>query len=210
MANGAAAWEEQANAQQRYIRNQSRINYLQNLFQGRQAEFGHGGGGARLAPELQQQARNVGRAWEVANRGGQENVALMQRLATEMAGIVRQQNELNRLGSGRSQAFETARRAQEQIDTLAAQPGADPRKIRWLRVAATDVISASNANDIPAARDAARELKARLERYVREFSEQLTISGEQLNLNSSWQQALAQLREVKADLFQWLLVSSLI
>jgi len=48
------------------IGNASRGNYLTNLYQGRQREFARGGGGAGLSQELQQQARNVRGAWDLA------------------------------------------------------------------------------------------------------------------------------------------------
>ena len=55
------------------IGNASRGNYLTNLYQGRQREFARGGGGAGLSQELQQQARNVRGAWDLATAGGREN-----------------------------------------------------------------------------------------------------------------------------------------
>jgi len=86
-----------------------------------------------LSGDLQQQARNVRAAFDVASAGGRENLQLMQRLATEMAGIVRQQNELNRAGAGRSSVFESARRGQERLDVLAGRPGVNQQRIQRIR-----------------------------------------------------------------------------
>jgi len=152
------------------IGNASRGNYLTNLYQGRQREFARGGGGAGLSQELQQQARNVRGAWDLATAGGKENLQLMQRIATEMAGLLRQQNELNRGRTGRSTGFETGRRGQERITALSAMPGADPARIRRLRSQATDVISASNTGDIAGSREATLRMNASIGRYTRELN----------------------------------------
>ena len=148
----------------------SRGNYLTNLFQGRGREFARGGAGAALSPELQQQARNVRAAWDIATAGGQENLRLMQRLATEMSGLVRQQNELNRGRAGRSTAFEAGRRGQERITDLSRMPGADPARVRRLRSQATDVITTGNLGDIAGSREATRRLNASIGRYERELN----------------------------------------
>lgn len=169
----------QGRAQEQQLRNQqtmqgignaSRGNYLTNLFQGRGREFARGGAGAALSPELQQQARNVRAAWDIATAGGQENLRLMQRLATEMSGLVRQQNELNRGRSGRSIAFEAGRRGQERITDLSRMPGADPARVRRLRSQATDVITTGNLGDIAGSREATRRLNASIGRYERELN----------------------------------------
>ena len=152
------------------IGNASRGNYLTNLFQGRGREFARGGAGAALSPELQQQARNVRAAWDIATAGGQENLRLMQRLATEMSGLVRQQNELNRGRAGRSIAFEAGRRGQERITDLSRMPGADPARVRRLRSQATDVITTGNLGDIAGSREATRRLNASIGRYERELN----------------------------------------
>jgi murein DD-endopeptidase MepM/ murein hydrolase activator NlpD len=148
----------------------SRGNYLTNLFQGRQREFARGGGGAGLSQELQQQARNVRGAWDLATAGGRENLQLMQRIATEMAGLLRQQNELNRGRAGRSIAFEAGRRGQERITDLSRMQGANPGRIRGLRSQATEVISASNLGDIAGSREATRRMNASIGRYERELN----------------------------------------
>lgn len=169
----------QGRAQEQQLRNQqtmqgignaSRGNYLTNLFQGRGREFARGGAGAALSPELQQQARNVRAAWDIATAGGQENLRLMQRLATEMSGLVRQQNELNRGRAGRSTAFEAGRRGQERITDLSRMPGADPARVRRLRSQATDVITTGNLGDIAGSREATRRLNASIGRYERELN----------------------------------------
>jgi len=169
----------QGRAQEQQLRNQqtmqgignaSRGNYLTNLFQGRQREFTRGGGGAGLSQELQQQARNVRGAWDLATAGGRENLQLMQRIATEMAGLLRQQNELNRGRAGRSTAFEAGRRGQERITDLSRMQGASPGKIRGLRSQATEVISASNLGDIAGSREATRRMNASIGRYERELN----------------------------------------
>jgi hypothetical protein len=148
----------------------SRGNYLTNLFQGRQREFARGGGGAGLSQELQQQARNVRGAWDLATAGGRENLQLMQRIATEMAGLLRQQNELNRGRAGRSIAFEAGRRGQERITDLSRMQGANPGRIRGLRSQATEVISTSNLGDIAGSREATRRMNASIGRYERELN----------------------------------------
>ena len=170
----------QGRAQEQQLRNQqtmqgignaSRGNYLTNLFQGRGREFARGGAGAALSPELQQQARNVRAAWDIATAGGQENLRLMQRLATEMSGLVRQQNELNRGRAGRSIAFEAGRRGQERITDLSRMPGVDPSKIRGLRSQATNVIYTGNTiGDIAGSREATRRLNVSIGRYERELN----------------------------------------
>jgi murein DD-endopeptidase MepM/ murein hydrolase activator NlpD len=169
----------QGRAQEQQLRNQqtmqgignaSRGNYLTNLFQGRQREFARGGGGAGLSQELQQQARNVRGAWDLATAGGRENLQLMQRIATEMAGLLRQQNELNRGRAGRSIAFEAGRRGQERITDLSRMQGADPGRIRGLRSQATEVISTSNLGDIAGSREATRRMNASIGRYERELN----------------------------------------
>jgi murein DD-endopeptidase MepM/ murein hydrolase activator NlpD len=169
--------EKERKPVQRFVDNQvrdigdaSRGNYLTNLFQGRQREFARGGGGAGLSQELQQQARNVRGAWDLATAGGRENLRLMQRIATEMAGLLRQQNELNRGRAGRSIAFEAGRRGQERITDLSRMQGADPGKIRRLRSQATEVISASNLGDIAGSREATRRMNASIGRYERELN----------------------------------------
>ena len=154
----------------RQIGQGSRGNYLANLFQGRQQEFTRGGAGAGLSPELQQQARNVRAAWDIATAGGRENLELMQRLSTEMSGLVRQQNELNRSGAGRSTAFEAGRRGQERITELSQMAGADPSRIRGLRSRATNVIATGNTGDIAGAREAQRRMNVAIGRYERELN----------------------------------------
>lgn len=164
--------EQQARVDQamRGIGQGSRGNYLTNLFQGRQQEFARGGAGRGLPAQLQQQARNVREAWDLATAGGKENLQLMQRLSTEMAGLVRQQNELNRSGAGRSIAFEAGRRGQERITALSRMAGADPGRIRGLRSAATNVIATGNAGDIASAREAQRRMNVAITRYERELN----------------------------------------
>ncbi len=153
------------------IGNASRGNYLTNLYQGRQQEFARGGGGMGLSPELQQQARNVRGAWDLATAGGRENLQLMQRIATEMAGLLHQQNGLNRGRAGRSIAFEAGRRGQERITDLSRMQGADPDKIRRLRSQATNVIYTGNTiGDIAGSREAARRMNASISRYTRELN----------------------------------------
>ncbi len=189
------------------IGNASRGNYLTNLYQGRQREFARGGAGMGLSPELQQQARNVRGAWDLATAGGRENLQLMQRIATEMAGLLRQQNELNRGRAGRSTGFETGRRGQERITALSAMPGADPARIRRLRSQATDVIFASNTGDIAGSREAARRMNASISRYTRELNAAATelgqrqrASGRNVNVNSSWQVALQDMQNAQAEI----------
>jgi hypothetical protein len=196
---GNSAREQQARLDQvtRSIGQGSRGNYLTNLFQGRQREFARGGAGARLAPELQQQAQNVRAAWDIATAGGRENLQLMQRLATEMAGLVRQQNEVSRLGAGRSTMFEAGRRGQERITDLSRMTGADPGRIRQLRSQATSVISAQYTGDIAGARDLARRMNASIMRYTRELDaaardlqQQQRAGFRNLNVRQSWAAAL--------------------
>jgi len=196
---GNSAREQQARLDQvtRSIGQGSRGNYLTNLFQGRQREFARGGAGVRLAPELQQQAQNVRAAWDIATAGGRENLQLMQRLATEMAGIVRQQNEVSRLRAGRSTMFEAGRRGQERITDLSRMTGADPGRIRQLRSQATSVISAQYTGDIAGARDLARRMNASIMRYTRELDaaardlqQQQRAGFGNLNVRQSWAAAL--------------------
>ena len=171
----------------------SRGNYLTNLFQGRQRAFARGGAGTQLAPELQQQAQNVRAAWDIATAGGRENLQLMQRLATEMAGLVRQQNELNRGRTGRSTAFEAGRRGQERITDLSRMQGADPARVRRLRSQATNVIATANLGDIAGSKDAQRRMNASIDRYRRELegaaqelSQQRRASFRDFNVRQSW------------------------
>jgi len=181
----------------RGISRESRVNYLTNLFQGRQREFARGGGGAGLSPDLQQQARNVRSAFDIASAGGKENLQLMQRLATEMAGIVRQQNELNRTGAGRSSTFESARRGQEQLDVLAGRSGASQQRIQRIRKQAEQAIEAGNRGDIAGARDLTRRMKASIARYTRELDAAAAdLAGQRragirnLNVRQGWASVL--------------------
>ena len=175
-----AAGEVAANIENltRIIGRGSRGNKLTNLFQGRQQEFARGGAGAGLSQELQQQARNVRAAWDIATAGGRENLQLMARLADEMSGLVRQQNELNRGGSGRSIAFEAGRRGQERITELSRMVGADPSRIRGLRSRATNVIATGNTGDIAGAREAQRRMNVAIGRYERELNRAARELGE--------------------------------
>ncbi len=190
------------------IGNASRGNYLTNLYQGRQREFARGGAGMGLSPELQQQARNVRGAWDLATAGGRENLQLMQRIATEMAGLLRQQNELNRGRAGRSIAFEAGRRGQERITDLSRMQGADPDKIRRLRSQATNVIYTGNTiGDIAGSREAARRMNVSISRYTRELNAAATelgqrqrASGRNVNVNSSWQVALQDMQNAQAEI----------
>lgn len=197
-----AAGEVAANIEglMRDIGQGSRGNYLANLFQGRQQEFARGGAGTRLSPELQQQARNVRAAWDIATAGGRENLQLMQRLSTEMAGLVRQQNELNRGGAGRSIAFEAGRRGQERITELSRMVGADPSRVRGLRSQATNVIATGNTGDIKGSQEAQRRMNVSIGRYQRELdaaAAELNIlgrsQGRNLNVRTSWQRALGEM-----------------
>jgi hypothetical protein len=205
----------QGRAQEQQLRNQqtmqgignaSRGNYLTNLFQGRGREFARGGAGAALSPELQQQARNVRAAWDIATAGGQENLRLMQRLATEMSGLVRQQNELNRGRAGRSIAFEAGRRGQERITDLSRMPGADPDKIRRLRSQATNVNYIGNTiSDIAGSREAARRLNVSIARYerelngaARELSTQRQAQIRNFNVAQSWRRVSAEAQRLSA------------
>jgi hypothetical protein len=196
------------------ISRESRINYLTNLFQGRQREFARGGGGANLSADLQQQARNTRAAFDLASAGGRENLQLMQRLATEMAGIVRQQNEVSRLRAGRSTMFEAGRRGQERITDLSRMAGADPGKIRQLRSQATSVISAQYTGDIAGARDLARRMNASIMRYTRELDaaardlqQQQRAGLRNLNVRQSWATGLEQLGETATAVNQRLKVA---
>lgn len=197
--------EQQARVDQvmRGIGQGSRGNYLTNLFQGRQQEFARGGAGRNLPEALQQQARNVREAWDLATAGGRENLQLMQRLSTEMAGLVRQQNELNRSGAGRSIAFEAGRRGQERITALSRMVGADPGRIRGLRSAATNVIATGNTGDIASAREAQRRMNVAITRYERELNataKELALSRRSaargMNVRMSWQGALAEMGSI--------------
>jgi murein DD-endopeptidase MepM/ murein hydrolase activator NlpD len=161
-----------------------------------------------LSPELQQQARNVRGAWDLATAGGRENLQLMQRIATEMAGLLRQQNELNRGRAGRSIAFEAGRRGQERITDLSRMQGADPDKIRRLRSQATNVIYTGNTiGDIAGSREAARRMNVSISRYTRELNAAATelgqrqrASGRNVNVNSSWQVALQDMQNAQAEI----------
>jgi murein DD-endopeptidase MepM/ murein hydrolase activator NlpD len=171
----------------------SRGNYLTNLFQSRQREFARGGGGAGLSPELQQQARNARSAWDLATAGGRENLQLMQRLATEMAGLLHQQNALNRGGAGRSIGFEAGRRGRERISALSEMPEADAGKIRRLRSLTTGVISAAYRGDIAGSREAARKMNVSINRYKRELDataqelkQQRQSQFKDFNLRQNW------------------------
>ncbi len=184
----------------RRIGRESRENYLTNLFRGRQREFARGGGGAELPPALQQQARNTRAAFDLALAA--RNPALMQRLGTEQAGLLREQNERNRLRSGRSIAFESARRAQERIDELAARPGVDDARIRGLRSQTERVIAASRRGDTAGSKDLTRRMNAAIARYTRELdSAARELSGRQragvrnLNVRQGWQRALADMAD---------------
>lgn len=148
----------------------SRGNYLTNLFRGRQQAFARGGAGARLSPELQQQARNAQAAWNLATAGGRENLRLMQRLATEMAGLIRVQSEQNTGRAERSKSFEAGRRGRERITDLSRMPGADPEKIRRLRSMTTETIRIGNMGDVPGAREAGRRMNVAISRYERELN----------------------------------------
>ena len=191
--------QAQMNQVTRGIGRESRGNYLTNLFQGRQQEFARGGGGGQLSEGLQRQAQNVRAAWDIATAGGRENLELMSRLATEMAGLTRQQNEFNRRIGGRSAAFETGRRGQERIDQLSRMAGADPARVERLRSLAAGVIAAGNTGDIAGVRLATRRMSASIGRYerelnaaARELSEQGRAAIRGFNVRQSWQTALAE------------------
>ena len=151
------------------IARESRINYLQNLFQSRSARFQREGGGANLNADQQRQAQNIRAAFALANQEGRENLQLMQRLATEMSGLDQRQREFNLGGAGRSKAFEAARRAQERLDELAERPGVDQRRLGRLRAMPRDVIEAANRGDVTGAQDAQRRMTAAIGRYTREL-----------------------------------------
>jgi hypothetical protein len=161
-----------------------------------------------LSQELQQQARNVRGAWDLATAGGRENLQLMQRIATEMAGLLRQQNELNRGRAGRSIAFEAGRRGQERITDLSRMQGADPDRIRGLRSQATNVIYTGNTiGDIAGSREAARRMNVSIGRYTRELNaaaaelgQRQRASGRNVNVNSSWQVALQDMQNAQAEI----------
>ncbi len=176
---------------------ESRINYLTNLFQGRQREFARGGGGARLTPELQQQARNTRAGFDVASAPGRENLQLMQRLTTEIAGLVKVQGESNRLTAGRSTAFESARRGRERLEVLAERPGVDQQRIARIRAQSERIIAASNRGDVAGARDLARRMNASIMRYTRELDasanqlqQQQRAGFRNLNVRQSWASVL--------------------
>jgi len=201
---GPAVGERQENLQrvQDRIARGSRINYLENLFQSRSARFQREGGGINLSADQQKQAQNIRAAWALANQEGRENLQLMQKLATEMAGLDQRQREFNMLGGGRSKAFEAARRAQEQLDALAARPGVDDRRIGRLRRLPADVIEAANRGDVTGAQDAQRRMNASILRYTRELdaaAKELNAqgfrAGKGLNLQQSWQQFLDEGKE---------------
>jgi hypothetical protein len=132
----------------------------------------------------------------------------MQRIATEMAGLLRQQNELNRGRAGRSIAFEAGRRGQERITDLSRMQGADPDKIRRLRSQATNVIYTGNTiGDIAGSREAARRMNVSISRYTRELNAAATelgqrqrASGRNVNVNSSWQVALQDMQNAQAEI----------
>lgn len=199
------ALEQQARVDQamRGIAQGSRGNYLTNLFQGRQQAFARGGGGRNLPEALQQQARNVREAWDLATAGGKENLQLMSKLATEMAGLNRQQNELNRRRGAGSAFFEAGRRGQERITALSQMVGADPARTRRLRSMATDVISAGYTGDRTSAKIAQRRMNAAIGRYERELNataKELALSRRStargMNVRTSWQVALAEMGSV--------------
>lgn len=180
----------------------SRGNYLTNLFQGRQQELARGGGGRNLSPELQQQARNARAAWDLATAGGRENLQLMQRLATEMTGLVRQQNEFNRRRTGRVGAYEIGRRGQERITELSRMAGADPAVIRRLRSRATEVISTGFGGDTATSRLAALRMNAAIDRYRRELdaaaqelNQQRRTSFRNFNIRQNWRAISAEEQE---------------
>jgi murein DD-endopeptidase MepM/ murein hydrolase activator NlpD len=156
------------------IGRESRENYLTNLFGGRQRALTRGGGGRNLSSNpaenarLQEQIRQNRAAFDLAR--GANNLPVMGRLATELSGLLQQQNEFNRIRTGRSVSFEAGRRGQETITELSQMPGADPRRIRRLRGQATEVIAAGYAEDIAGARDATRRMKASIGRYERELN----------------------------------------
>ena len=201
---GPAVGERQENLQriQGRISRESRINYLQNLFESRSARLQREGGGINLSADQQRQAQNIRAAWALANQEGRENLQLMQRLATEMAGLDQRQREVNMLGGGRSKAFEAARRAQEQLDALAARPGVDDRRIGRLRRLPADVIEAANRGDVTGAQDAQRRMNASILRYTRELDAAARELGAQglragrgLNRRTSWGQFLNEGQE---------------
>ncbi len=162
--------QAQVNQVTRAIGQGSRGNYLTNLFQGRQQAFARGGGGRNLPEALQRQAQDARGAWDIATAGGRENLQLMSRLATEMTGLVRQQNEFNRGRSLRSGGYEAGRRGQERITDLSRMAGADPARIRQLRSRATETIAASFNSDQPSTQLATRRMNAAIARYERELN----------------------------------------
>ncbi len=181
------------------IGNASRGNYLTNLFQGRQREFARGGGGAGLSQELQQQARNVRGAWDLATAGGRENLQLMQRIATEMAGLLRQQNKLER-------AQRTARR---RIDTAARAAGGAVDKGLATEVSLNDRTfndrlreskeRAKRESDLfkASSKEAGKDFDQRLQNRVRERQAEQRSAVRDLNTRSSWQKALSEMESRK-------------
>jgi hypothetical protein len=125
-----------------------------------------------------------------------------------MAGLLRQQNELNRGRAGRSIAFEAGRRGQERITDLSRMQGADPDKIRGLRSQATNVIYTGNAiGDTAGSREAARRMNVSISRYTRELNaaaaeleQRQRASGRNVNVNSSWQVALQDMQNAQAEI----------
>ena len=183
----------------RRIGAESRDNRLVNLFGSRQRALTRGGGGRNLSSDpaenarLQEQIRQNRAAFDLAR--GANNLPVMGRLTTELSGLVRQQNEFNRIRTGRSVSFESGRRGQEKITELSRMPGADPRRIRRLRGQATEVIAAGYAEDIAGARDATRRMKNSIGRYERELNAAATDLANQrrsgirnLNVRQGWQQ----------------------
>jgi len=161
----------------RGIEQGARGNYLTNLFQGRQVALTRGGGGRNLPANLQAQIRANRSAWDLATAGGKEDLQLMSKLATELSGLVRQQNEFNRLRAVRSGSYEAARRGQERIDELAMMPGADSAKIRRLRSQATQAAAAGFRGDSAETQLETRRMNASIARYERE----LKAAAEELN-----------------------------
>jgi murein DD-endopeptidase MepM/ murein hydrolase activator NlpD len=183
----------------------SRANLLTNRFRGRQAEFLRGGGGRELSDELQQQAKNVREAWDLATASGKKNLPLMQRLSAEMTGLVREQNEFNRARSGRSTGFEAARRGQERIDELAARPGVGQNRIARLRSQAEAVVTANSRSDIAGSREAARRMNASIMRYkreldaaARELSQQRKAQVRSFNVAQGWRALTAEAQRLNA------------
>jgi len=192
---------QRVDAALRTIRRESRDNYLDLLFGGRQQRLAQEGGGRRLPANLQQQIVSNRTAFDLARSAG--DLPTMSRLATELAGLVRAQNEQNRLTAGRSGAFEKARRGQEQLDVLAARPGVDDARIRRLRAQAAGVIEASQQGDITRANALARRMNASIMRYTRELDaaardlqQQQRAGFRSLNVRQSW---AAVLQDIGAE-----------